>query len=830
MATVYLALDLKHDRKVAVKVLRPELAAVLGADRFIQEIRTTAQLQHPHILPLFDSGQADTFLYYVMPYIEGETLRSRLDRERQLEVDEAVRITREVADALDYAHRRGIIHRDIKPENILLHDGRPVVADFGIALAVSAAAGGRMTETGLSLGTPHYMSPEQATADRDITARSDVYSLASVLYEMLTGDPPHTGSSAQQIIMKIVTEEATPVTRLRKSVPPNVAAAVGKALAKIPADRFATAKAFADALADPHFAAATTSVERPGGGGAGPWRRRFVAATVAALLLGTATVYLLARERTEQGDADLVYEAQTFRAERILRARWAPDGKTIVYSASRDRGPPRLYVIRPEYPEPAALGPDSTHLLSVSSTGEIALLTRPETWGANVYRGTLARMPVGGGAPRELLDKVLDADWTPDGSALAIIRQDSIGTRVVLEYPQGTVLAQSVPGGHLSDLRISPDGERVAFFEHALSNDNRGVVAVADKKGKVTSFPGEYSGLLGLAWERDGRAIDFSGARRGEPYQVHRVTLDGATRVALAGPGDMVVQDRSADGGWLVTTEDYQVGLFLKAPGAPGLRDVSWLNEPKLPKLSRDGRLLAFTDQSMQAGPLYATMLRKTDGSPVVKLGDGVPRVFSPDGRWLLAIVQTTPVQHLLYPTGAGQAKQVNWALETYVTPDFFPDGQHLFVCGAAPGKPSACYRSALDGSGLEQLTQDTARAGLLRPDGKAVLYISWGGDARLQVLGAPSWARMPAMPEDFEGERWSPDGRAIWGRLEGDPARLVQWDVTTGKVSTLETLELPSEGLTSRVDLPTIADDPKVYAFSVRRFASQLFVVRKAR
>ena len=200
MATVYLAHDLRHDRKVALKVLKPELAAVLGAQRFVVEIKTTAQLQHPHILPLFDSGTAGGFLYYVMPFVQGETLRSKLDRETQLGIDESVRITTAVADALDYAHRHGVIHRDIKPENILLHDGRPVVADFGIALAVSAAAGGRMTETGLSLGTPHYMSPEQATAEKELTARSDIYSLGCVLYEMLTGarrtwGPPRSRSS-----------------------------------------------------------------------------------------------------------------------------------------------------------------------------------------------------------------------------------------------------------------------------------------------------------------------------------------------------------------------------------------------------------------------------------------------------------------------------------------------------------------------------------------------------------------------------------------------------------------------------------------------------------
>jgi len=292
MATVYLADDLKHDRKVALKVLKPELAAVLGADRFVVEIKTTASLQHPHILPLFDSGTADGFLFYVMPFIKGETLRDKLNRETQLGVEEAVRIAREVADALDYAHRNGVIHRDIKPENILLHDGRPMVADFGIALAVSAAAGGRMTETGLSLGTPHYMSPEQATAEKEISARSDVYSLASVLYETLAGEPPHVGGSAQQVIMKIITDRARPVTELRKSVPPNVAAALVKALEKLPADRFATAKEFADALANAGFA--TTSAVASGGTQAltTPRRRVAILGTIAAV---GAIAFLLGR-------------------------------------------------------------------------------------------------------------------------------------------------------------------------------------------------------------------------------------------------------------------------------------------------------------------------------------------------------------------------------------------------------------------------------------------------------------------------------------------------------------------------------------------------------
>ncbi len=251
MATVYLAHDVRHDRKVALKVLRPELAAVIGAERFLNEIKVTANLQHPHILPLHDSGEADSFLFYVMPYVEGESLRDKLSREKQLGVDDAIAISRSVAAGLDYAHRQGVIHRDIKPENILIHDGQALIADFGIALAVSHAGGNRLTETGLSIGTPHYMSPEQAMGDRELDARSDVYSLGAMLYEMLTGDPPYTGSTAQAIVAKVITEKAPLVTAIRDTVPPHVAAAIGTALSKLPADRFPSAAEFADALARP---------------------------------------------------------------------------------------------------------------------------------------------------------------------------------------------------------------------------------------------------------------------------------------------------------------------------------------------------------------------------------------------------------------------------------------------------------------------------------------------------------------------------------------------------------------------------------------------------
>ncbi len=250
MATVYLAHDVKHDRNVAVKVLRPELTAILGGERFLNEIKVTANLQHPNILPLFDSGEADSFLYYVMPYVEGGSLRSLVERKKQLAIEQAVELVSKVAMALDYAHRQGVIHRDIKPENILLHEDQPLIADFGIALAVSAAGGERLTETGLSLGTPQYMSPEQASGDRQLDPASDVYSLGCVLYELLAGDPPHLGSTAQAIIAKIVTETPTRISLLRDTVPPQVEDALNRALAKTPADRFDSAAGFCDGVID----------------------------------------------------------------------------------------------------------------------------------------------------------------------------------------------------------------------------------------------------------------------------------------------------------------------------------------------------------------------------------------------------------------------------------------------------------------------------------------------------------------------------------------------------------------------------------------------------
>src|SRR5688500_9391275 len=422
MATVYLAEDLKHGRKVALKVLRPELGGVLGADRFLQEIKTTARLQHPHLLPLYDSGMTPAahgvgtgLLYYVMPYVEGETLREKLDREQQLGVDEAVNIATEVADALQYAHDQGVIHRDIKPENILLRNGRAFVADFGIALAVSAAAGGRMTETGLSLGTPHYMSPEQATAETHIDNRSDIYSLGSVLFESLTGEPPHTGPSAQAIILKIVTDVPRPVRELRKSVPPHVAAAVAMALEKLQADRFDSAKAFAEALHDPAFTWPVVHTTTVGAAGLAS-RRVFLPALLAATLLtvALATWGWIRPSRTTSVARYSTTVGVTGALDGItcgLEAALSPDGASLVFRSPLT-GPGQLYIKRRD--EVVA------RPLAGTEGGSGPFFSPDGAWIGFVADGQLQRIPSLGGPSLKLADSVNPTcnrgAWLEDGS------------------------------------------------------------------------------------------------------------------------------------------------------------------------------------------------------------------------------------------------------------------------------------------------------------------------------------------------------------------------------------------------------------------------------
>jgi serine/threonine-protein kinase len=456
MATVFLARDLKHERQVALKVLDPELGAVLGSERFLAEIRVTANLQHPNLLPLFDSGEASGLLFYVMPFVEGESLRSRLDREKQLPVDEAVRIASAVANALDYAHGHGVIHRDLKPENILLQAGQPVIADFGIALAVSKAGGARITQTGLSLGTPQYMSPEQATGDRVVDGRTDIYSLGAVVYEMLTGEPPHVGNTAQAIIAKLMTEEVRPVKVLRRNVPTHVDAAVRRALERLPADRFGTGHEFADALQGRAAATSRTSASPVPRRSAGDWRARLRDPVTLLLVAATITAIAVPREASRRAHGVVVSsvlpppgmdfgEATSFGA-------LAPDGSRFVFVTLGPRGETKLWLRRLDTLAAQPLA---------GTEGARAPFWSPDGRSVGFFvKDELLTMDVSGSAPRRLCDTpgAFGGSWGHSG---VIVIASELGIR------KGTVTGSECP------VIIKRDSSGSSLQHPALLSDGR---------------------------------------------------------------------------------------------------------------------------------------------------------------------------------------------------------------------------------------------------------------------------------------------------------------------------------------------------------------------
>jgi len=454
MATVYLARDLKHNRNVALKVLKPELAAVVGAERFLAEIETTANLQHPHILPLFDSGQADSFLFYVMPYLEGETLRQRIDREHQLPVDEAVKLAINVAEALQYAHAHGVVHRDIKPANILLQAGKPVVSDFGIALALSMGGAGRLTETGLSLGTPHYMSPEQATGDASIGPATDLWALACMLYEMLVGEPPYTGSTPQAVLGRIVTGSASPLREHRKTVPPNVDAAVRRALEKVPADRFPSVEAFAQALTDPTFRHGETGDATAAAGARGLWNPLSMATSLSTVLLAVVSAWAMSSREPPAGvrrldvlmPAELILPSSPGRALDVSR-----DGSILLLGASPD-GLGRVWLRRIDRLDPSPIpGTEGGQTPRFSPDGEAVAYRVGQSIRVNSLQGGLGRTLVESGAARDL-------EWGEDGwiyfgnasGAISRVPGDGGEVEVVTTLAEGEVghgQPQVLPGG-----------------------------------------------------------------------------------------------------------------------------------------------------------------------------------------------------------------------------------------------------------------------------------------------------------------------------------------------------------------------------------------------
>ena len=781
MATVYLADDLKHERKVALKVLKPELAAVVGAERFLAEIKTTAALQHPNILPLHDSGEADSFLFYVMPYVEGESLRDRLDREHQLPVKDAVEIAMGLADALEYAHGKGVIHRDIKPANILLQAGKPVIADFGIALAVGVAGGGRLTETGLSVGTPHYMSPEQATGDQSVGAATDIYALGCVLHELLVGEPPYTGSTAQAVLAQVLTETPRAPTNVRAAVPPNVDGAVLKALERLPADRFTTAAGFSKALADPgfrHGLAQATGAD----GGSGRWKRIAVGLGLTTVLATAGlTGLLLSRDapppvaRYAVGLPRTQQVAEGFGSNVTI----SPDGSAIVYvGPTEDRYGRQLWLRQRDQLLPTVVA---------GTEGAVSPVYSPD--GGRVaftVGGALRTTSLAGEPPLEILSEDFDYPggrrpsglaWSEDGFLYYTKEPELWRVRATGGEPEVVVPVESDEGDVMHRWPEALPGGRGVLFTIADAGPSRNMetwmIAVLDtESGERTTL---LSGVL-ARYARSGHIVYVSpdGNLLAVPFDLGSLTvtgdpvsLPGTARVGLDG----IHLDVSAEGTLVYlagVAEERVQPVWVSREGRARVVDPDWAGRMYFPSLSPDGSRVA-VDMLTESNNVW---IKQLDAGPQFRLtrheAGGARAVWTPDGNavsffsvrggnedvWTRRADGSGPAE--LTFDGAVGVHEALWS----------PDGEWL-VYRAPAGAGIYAVRPGDDDEPVTLVETDADELSpTLSPDGRYMAFMSNDtGRHEIYVVPFPRTAdaRWAVSTGGGRSPRWSPAGGEIF-------------------------------------------------------------------
>ena len=815
MATVWLAEDVRHRRRVAIKVLHPELSAVLGPERFLKEIELTAGLQHPHILPLFDSGEADGLLWYVMPYVEGETLRAQLGRERQLPVADALRVAREVAEALDYAHRHGAIHRDVKPENSLLHEGRALVADFGIALAVRNAGGARITATGLSLGTPQYMSPEQATAERELDARSDVYSLGCVLYEMLAGEPPHTGPTTQAIIAKIITDKPRPVTELRQAVPASLALAVHTALAKLPADRFSSAAEFATVLARPEAAAAAPGIAMAR---SGPHVRGLALACAAVVAIGLVALgWLLGQRSRDTSDSGAVPPSRLGivvpglggSGGTALQRQIAltPDGAAVLFMASNPDGSDHLMhqsldavqATRvqgiPQDPASPAISPDGRWLV-VSSYGQPLAHRYPMEGGP------------GGALPiEEQLDAVSFLDWDGDG---AIWFSTTTGLRRLEPGADSSTVPFGASSIGLQMQQILPDGHHALMVRRPYGTASGPMLVFDLRTGEETPLlttpvvQARYTaGHLVYALP-DGtlQAVPFDADTR-RPARAAAVII--ATGVTVSGNG--IAQ--------FVVARNGTVAYIPQEPRTLVFVDRAGVSRPALearhlyhaPVFSPDGRRLAVDYAGPEGRDVWVLTLEQGTFSRATFERDGHDAVWTPDGRFLTySSARSGTLGIYRKPPGTAEAAESLLAAAALLyTGRWLRDGRTLVTVAAElhPGSHNDIALVRNGGRGpIEPLaaSQFTETHPALSPDERWLAFVS-NQSGRPEVYVRPLGTEGEQVQVSLAGGSeplWGPNGRELFFRSPGEKeSQLVAATVRT----------TPQFAVTSRRALFPLAD-----------------------
>ena len=833
MGEVYRARDPRLGRDVAVKVLPTSFSA--DADRlrrFEQEAKAAGVLNHPNVTAVYDIGTHDGAPYVVQELLEGETLRSLLAGGR-LSPRRAIDYALQIAHGLAAAHEKGIVHRDLKPDNVFVtNDGRVKILDFGLAKLTHAEERGPATslptatagtEPGVVMGTLGYMSPEQVRG-RPADARSDIFSFGAILYEMLAGRRAFSGDSAADTMSAILKEDPPDLSVTNQSVPPGLDRIVRHCLEKNPEQRFHSAHDLAfdlealSGLTGPAVAAAAgrKRISR---------RASMIAASLAIALAALLGGYLAGRRVSGRAAASASTAANvgrsrlTFREGNVLYARFTADGQNVVYSAAWGEKPAEIFLSQVGSPETRPLGIPGASLMAVSRSGELAILQKKGNLFGVIGTGTLARVPLAGGAPRQIAEDVQFADWMPNGSDLAVVR--SVAGKSVLEFPLGKPIYTAVG---ILGMRVSPDGKRVAIVE---GDSAASWIEIFDAAGVSKKVVKDFIFVDNLAWHPSGREIWFDGVSAHPQLGIFAADLEGHVRMIESTIDLSIVHDVASDGTVLVERE---VGKrSIRGSFAPGAaeRDMTWLDQSVASALSPDGKTLLLTETGEAGGPRGSVYLRATDGSPAVRLGDGTPFDLSPDGKWALT---TNADKVVLLPTGAGTPRPVPIEGVRPMAGLFLPpDGRELLIGGSEAGHGIRAYVVGSAGGKPRVVTPDLAGGGALSPDGRLLAATGPDRRARIYPVAGGEPREIQGIAPDEVPIQWGADGETLYLARYGEaPLPLYRLNVKTGRRELWKSLIPANRTGFVRIDSVIVARDGGAYAYSYDWVAaSDLFTVK---
>ncbi|MGE5176107.1 MAG: protein kinase domain-containing protein [Hyphomicrobiales bacterium] len=812
MGEVYRARDPRLGRDVAVKVLPRSVAGDRDRQqRFEAEARAAGSLNHPNIITLHDVGIADGAPYLVTEILEGENLRE-IARRGPLAPERALQLVSEVAVGLAAAHGKGIVHRDLKPENLfVLPDGRVKILDFGIAKLTRTEAApdaeaettpvfASLTATGTLMGTVSYMAPEQLR-DRPVDQRADLFALGAILYELLTGTQPFHGDTAADRVSAILTAEAPPLPAEVEEAVPGLGLLVARLLAKRPENRFHSAADFLFALEliRAHRPAPAAGARPAPGGAAG----------------------------TPSASHDVQFKQLTFRDGDIVAARFAPDGQTVVYEAAWGGAPSDVYITRVESPEASAIGLPDVALESVSSSAEMALVLRSRDLGGFISLGTLARMPMVGGRPREVANDVYMADWSPDGRSLAAIRM--VDGRLQLEAPLGRVVHKA--SGWITYPRWSPDGSTIAFGEHPQMGNNMGYLSVVRPGESARRLTPLFEMVSRTVWRPDSREVWFGGQMEGSAG-VYGASLEGTVRRVYSAPGWPIVTDIAKNGDALLAMIRPRMRLEtgLRFAGAESVVDLSWLDWSLLRDMSPDGSTIVFDETGLGTGGTHAIYMRRTNGEPAIRLADGIVSVISADGRWVMAGDDRAPTTIRAVPTGAGATRAYDLAPLSLVYAEWIGATEEILVIGAEPDRPRRIWRFDPSSGSRRGVAEEFTPGGaaLTSPDGRFALVRSAEGQPHLLELDSGRLTTFDRLEPGYRPAGWAGDSASAFFFQGGEvPARVVRLDIASGAVEPWMEVRPSQRSGVVGVNSVRLSADGERYACSYPMIDSSLYLAR---